>query len=112
MFSSSPSCSSLASHSFVFLSQPSALHHILSTGNLCRIRTVPGLHLTLKESCRDLFLFKFKSCVVVLFIVFGLLNSLFEGKAMDKLPFKLVRAGNFGYFNSPLTSNLEHVEKP
>ncbi|CAN0879145.1 Calcium load-activated calcium channel [Linum grandiflorum] len=46
---------------------------------------------SLKESSRDLSLFKFKSGAVValvLFIVFGLLNSLFEGKVIAKLPFQ------------------------
>ncbi|XP_052172011.1 uncharacterized protein LOC127787955 [Diospyros lotus] len=45
---------------------------------------------SLKESTRDLSLFKFKSGFVVafvLFVVFGLLNSLFEGKPVAKLPF-------------------------
>lgn len=45
---------------------------------------------SLKESSRDLSLFKFKSGAVValvLFAVFGLLNSLFEGKSVAKLPF-------------------------
>ncbi|KAG2683281.1 hypothetical protein I3843_10G024400 [Carya illinoinensis] len=45
---------------------------------------------SLKESSRDLSLFKFKSGAVValvLFVVFGLLNSLFEGKVVAKLPF-------------------------
>ncbi|XXG81761.1 hypothetical protein AAC387_Pa09g2331 [Persea americana] len=45
---------------------------------------------TLKESTRDLSLSKFKSGAVVaavLFVVFGFLNSLFEGKAVAKLPF-------------------------
>ncbi|PSS36288.1 Calcium load-activated calcium channel like [Actinidia chinensis var. chinensis] len=49
---------------------------------------------SLKESNRDLSLFKFKSGAVValvLFVVFGLLNSLFEGKAVAKLPFVPVR---------------------
>ncbi|KAL5727666.1 hypothetical protein ACHQM5_000835 [Ranunculus cassubicifolius] len=45
---------------------------------------------SLKESTRDLSLSKFKSgavVAVVLFVVFGLLNSLFEGKSVAKLPF-------------------------
>ncbi|PSS21117.1 Calcium load-activated calcium channel like [Actinidia chinensis var. chinensis] len=49
---------------------------------------------SLKESSRDLSLFKFKSgavVAVVLFVVFGLLNSLFEGKAVAKLPFVPIR---------------------
>ncbi|KAE8701672.1 Detected protein of unknown function [Hibiscus syriacus] len=43
------------------------------------------------ESSRDLSLFKFKSGAVValvLIVVFGFLNSLFEGKVVAKLPFK------------------------
>ncbi|KAL5706206.1 hypothetical protein ACHQM5_024406 [Ranunculus cassubicifolius] len=42
---------------------------------------------SLKESTRDLSLSKFKSgavVAVVLFVVFGLLNSLFEGKSVAK----------------------------
>ncbi|KAI9168911.1 hypothetical protein LWI28_003799 [Acer negundo] len=49
---------------------------------------------SLKESIRDLSLFKFKSGVVValvLFVIFGLLNSLFEIKVVAKLPFKSIR---------------------
>lgn len=45
---------------------------------------------SLKESSRDLSFSKFKSggvVAIVLIIVFGLLNSLFEGKAVAKLPF-------------------------
>ncbi|KAM1474887.1 hypothetical protein ACFX2I_030849 [Malus domestica] len=45
----------------------------------------------LKESNGDLSLFKFKSSVVialVLFVVLGLLSSMFEGKIVAKLPFK------------------------
>lgn len=45
---------------------------------------------SLKESSRDLSFSKFKSggvVAVVLVVVFGLLNSLFEGKAVAKLPF-------------------------
>ncbi|ERN11134.1 hypothetical protein AMTRI_Chr04g180920 [Amborella trichopoda] len=45
---------------------------------------------SLKESSRDLSLSKFKSggvVALVLIIVFGLLNSLFEGKPVAKLPF-------------------------
>ncbi|KAJ0988457.1 hypothetical protein J5N97_006813 [Dioscorea zingiberensis] len=45
----------------------------------------------LKESARELSMAKFKSgavVAVVLFVVFGLLNSLFEGRAVAKLPFE------------------------
>ncbi|PIN07175.1 putative membrane protein [Handroanthus impetiginosus] len=49
---------------------------------------------SLKESSRDLSIFKFKSGAVValvLFMVFGLLNSLFEGKPVAKIPFVPIR---------------------
>ncbi|KAK9275111.1 hypothetical protein L1049_022370 [Liquidambar formosana] len=49
---------------------------------------------SLKELNHDLSLFKFKSGAVValvLFVVFGLLNSLFKGKVVAKLPFVPVR---------------------
>lgn len=49
---------------------------------------------SLKESSRDLSIFKFKSggvVALVLFMVFGLLNSLFEGKAVAKIPFVPIR---------------------
>ncbi|GAB2233099.1 hypothetical protein Droror1_Dr00002314 [Drosera rotundifolia] len=49
---------------------------------------------TLKDASRDLSMFKFKSGIVVavvLFVVFGLLSSLFEGKVVGKLPFVPVR---------------------
>ncbi|OIT31258.1 PREDICTED: calcium load-activated calcium channel-like [Nicotiana attenuata] len=45
---------------------------------------------SLKDSSRDLSLFKFKSgfvVAIVLFMVFAFLNSLFEGKVVAKLPF-------------------------
>ncbi|KAL3632387.1 hypothetical protein CASFOL_025371 [Castilleja foliolosa] len=49
---------------------------------------------SLKESSRDLSMFKFKSGAVValvLFMVFGLLNSMFEGKVVAKIPFVPIR---------------------
>lgn len=55
-----------------------------------KIKKIDRFETSLKESNRDLSLFKFKSGAVValvLFVVFGLLNSLFEGKAVAKLPF-------------------------
>ena len=48
------------------------------------------LETSLKESNRDLSFSKFKSggvVAIVLLVVFGLLNSLFEGKVVAKLPF-------------------------
>jgi calcium load-activated calcium channel len=46
---------------------------------------------SLKESTRDLSLAKFKSggvVAVVLIVVFGLMNSMFEGKVVAKFPFE------------------------
>ncbi|XP_030958614.1 calcium load-activated calcium channel homolog [Quercus lobata] len=54
-------------------------------------KKIDRIKTSLKESSRDLSLIKFKSSAVValvLFIVFGLLNSLFDGKVMAKLSFK------------------------
>ncbi|KAB2606798.1 transmembrane and coiled-coil domain-containing protein 1-like [Pyrus ussuriensis x Pyrus communis] len=56
-----------------------------------KTKKIDRVESSLKESSCDLSLFKFKSGTVValvLFVVFGLLNSLFEGKAVAKLPFK------------------------
>ncbi|PWA71635.1 transmembrane and coiled-coil domains protein 1 [Artemisia annua] len=55
-----------------------------------KVKKLDRVELNLKESNRDLSLFKFKSGAVVafvLFVVFGFLNSLFEGKTVAKLPF-------------------------
>ncbi|CAN4118444.1 unnamed protein product [Withania somnifera] len=63
---------------------PSVLTKKSKTKKVDRVET------SLKESTRDLSLFKFKSgfvVAVVLFMVFGFLNSLFEGKVVAKLPF-------------------------
>lgn len=56
-----------------------------------KTKKIDRIETTLKESSRDLSLFKFKSggvVALVLFVVFGLLNSLFEGKVVAKLPFQ------------------------
>uniref|UniRef100_A0A7N0ZVT9 Calcium load-activated calcium channel n=1 Tax=Kalanchoe fedtschenkoi TaxID=63787 RepID=A0A7N0ZVT9_KALFE len=48
-----------------------------------KVKKMDRFETTLKESNRDLSLFKFKSgpvVALVLFVVFGLLNSLFEGR--------------------------------
>ncbi|XP_065857462.1 uncharacterized protein [Euphorbia lathyris] len=61
------------------------------TNKKSKTKKIDRVESSLKESSRDLSLFKFKSGAVValvLFIVFGLLNSLFEGKVVAKLPFK------------------------
>lgn len=60
------------------------------TSKKSKSKKMDRVETSLKESSRDLSLFKFKSGAVValvLFVVFGLLNSLFEGKAVAKLPF-------------------------
>ncbi|MBA0830164.1 hypothetical protein Goarm_014708 [Gossypium armourianum] len=56
-----------------------------------KTKKIDRVETSLKESSRDLSLFKFKSGAVValvLIVVFGFLNSLFEGKVVAKLPFK------------------------
>ncbi|KAJ4791304.1 Transmembrane and coiled-coil domains protein 1 [Rhynchospora pubera] len=60
---------------------------------------------SLKESSRDLSLAKFKSGGVVagvLIVVFGLLNSMFEGKVVAKLPFEPI----------PLVRKMSHRGLP
>ncbi|PKA47154.1 hypothetical protein AXF42_Ash017099 [Apostasia shenzhenica] len=55
-----------------------------------RVKKMDRVETSLKESTRDLSLSKFKSgfvVAVVLFVIFGLLNSMFEGRAVAKLPF-------------------------
>ncbi|OVA12236.1 Protein of unknown function DUF106 [Macleaya cordata] len=55
-----------------------------------KTKKIDRVETSLKESSRDLSLSKIKSGVVValvLFVVFGFLNSLFEGKSVAKLPF-------------------------
>ncbi|KAL2466257.1 Protein of unknown function DUF106 [Abeliophyllum distichum] len=59
-----------------------------------KTKKIDRVETSLKESSRDLSLFKFKSgavVAVVLFMVFGLLNSLFEGMAVAKIPFVPIR---------------------
>jgi uncharacterized membrane protein (DUF106 family) len=59
-----------------------------------KTKKIDRVESSLKESSRDLSLFKFKSgavVAVVLFVVFGFLNSLFEGKAVAKIPFVPIR---------------------
>ncbi|KMZ71721.1 Transmembrane and coiled-coil domain-containing protein [Zostera marina] len=55
-----------------------------------KTKKIDRVETSLKESTRDLSLSKFKSGAVVagvLFVVFGLLNSMFEGRPVAKLPF-------------------------
>lgn len=55
-----------------------------------RVKKIDRVETSLKSSTRDLSLSKFKSgfvVAVVLFVIFGLLNSMFEGRAVAKLPF-------------------------
>ncbi|RXH76530.1 hypothetical protein DVH24_019418 [Malus domestica] len=59
-----------------------------------KTKKIDRVESSLKESSHNLSLFKFKSGAVValvLFVVFRLLNSLFEGKAVAKLPCKPFR---------------------
>ncbi|XP_051148963.1 uncharacterized protein LOC127263786 [Andrographis paniculata] len=59
-----------------------------------KTKKIDRVETSLKESSRDLSMFKFKSGAVValvLFMVFGLLNSLFEGKVVAKIPFVPIR---------------------
>ncbi|MFS7897261.1 putative integral membrane protein EMC3/TMCO1 [Helianthus anomalus] len=59
-----------------------------------KTKKIDRVESSLKESSRDLSLFKLKSggvVALVLFIVFGFLNNLFEGKAVAKLPFVPIR---------------------
>ncbi|KAI9199118.1 hypothetical protein LWI28_027744 [Acer negundo] len=56
-----------------------------------KTKKIDRVETSLKESSRDLSLFKFKSGAVValiLFVIFALLNSLFESKVVAKLSFK------------------------
>lgn len=55
-----------------------------------KTKKIDRVETSLKDASRDLSLFKFKSgavVAVVLFMVFGLLNSLFDGKSVAKIPF-------------------------
>lgn len=61
-----------------------------SSSKNSKVKKMDRLESSLKESSRDLSFTKFKSggvVAVILVVVFGLLNSLFEGKAVAKLPF-------------------------
>ncbi|VFQ97558.1 unnamed protein product [Cuscuta campestris] len=64
------------------------------TSKKSKTKKIDRVETALKESSRDLSLFKFKSgfvVAVVLFLVFGFLNNLFEGKPVAKLPFVPIR---------------------
>lgn len=64
------------------------------TSKKSKTKKLDRVETSLKESSRDLSLFKFKSgfvVAVVLFLVFGFLNNLFEGKPVAKLPFVPIR---------------------
>ncbi|XP_019154162.1 PREDICTED: calcium load-activated calcium channel-like [Ipomoea nil] len=72
------------------LSNPAAF----LTTKKSKTKKIDRVETSLKESSRDLSLFKFKSgfvVAVVLFLVFGFLNNLFEGKPVAKLPFVPIR---------------------
>ncbi|WOG91687.1 hypothetical protein DCAR_0310937 [Daucus carota subsp. sativus] len=62
----------------------------LETLKKSKTKKIDRFETNLKESNRDLSMFKFKSGAVValiLFVVFKFLSNLFEGKAVAKLPF-------------------------
>ena len=72
-------------------SSSSSVAKVKISNKKSKTKKIDRVETSLKESSRDLSLFKFKSGAVValvLFVVFGLLNSLFEGKVVAKLPFK------------------------
>ena len=72
-------------------SSSSSVAKVKISNKKSKTKKIDRVKTSLKESSRDLSLIKFKSGAVValvLFIVFGLLNSLFEGKVVAKLPFK------------------------
>ncbi|XP_066371978.1 uncharacterized protein [Miscanthus floridulus] len=52
-----------------------------------RAKKMDRVETSLKDAVRELSLAKLKSGAAVLFVVFGLLNSLFEGRTVAKLPF-------------------------
>ncbi|KAL8162285.1 hypothetical protein V2J09_013774 [Rumex salicifolius] len=61
-----------------------------SSSSSSKAKKLDRVENSLKDASRDLSLFKFKSgavVAVVLFMVFGFLNSLFDGKPVAKLPF-------------------------
>ncbi|CAL9100265.1 unnamed protein product [Musa textilis] len=62
----------------------------LASSSSSRAKKMDRVETSLKDATRELSLSKFKSGAVVaavLFVVFGLLNSLFEGRVVAKLPF-------------------------
>ncbi|KAI4963432.1 hypothetical protein ZWY2020_014106 [Hordeum vulgare] len=70
-----------------------------------RAKKMDRVESSLKDASRELSLAKLKSGAVVaavLFVVFGLLNSLFEGRAVAKLPFAPV----------PLVQRMSHRSLP
>ncbi|KAL9233030.1 hypothetical protein vseg_008073 [Gypsophila vaccaria] len=59
-----------------------------------KTKKIDRVETSLKDASRDLSMFKLKSGAVValaLFMVFGFLNSLFDGKAVAKIPFVPVK---------------------
>ncbi|GJN23496.1 hypothetical protein PR202_gb11147 [Eleusine coracana subsp. coracana] len=74
-------------------------------GGSSRAKKMDRVETSLKDAARELSLAKLKSGAVVaavLFVVFGLLNSLFEGRAVAKLPFAPV----------PLVQRMSHRGLP
>ncbi|XP_076939906.1 uncharacterized protein LOC143608875 [Bidens hawaiensis] len=65
-----------------------------TNNNKSKTKKIDRVETSLKESNRDLSLFKLKSggvVALVLFVVFGFLNNMFEGKPVAKLPFVPIR---------------------
>uniref|UniRef100_J3LSA5 Calcium load-activated calcium channel n=1 Tax=Oryza brachyantha TaxID=4533 RepID=J3LSA5_ORYBR len=72
-----------------------------SSSSSSRAKKMDRVETSLKDAARELSLAKLKSGAVVaavLFVVFGLLNSLFEGRTVAKLPFAPV----------PLVQRMSH----
>ncbi|XP_074320765.1 uncharacterized protein LOC141657429 [Silene latifolia] len=62
----------------------------LSSSKSSKTKKLDRVETSLKDASRDLSMFKLKSGAVValaLFLVFGFLNSLFDGKAVARIPF-------------------------
>jgi hypothetical protein len=74
-------------------------------GGASRAKKMDRVETSLKDASRELSFAKLKSGVVVaavLFVVFGMLNSLFDGRAVAKLPFAPV----------PLVQRMSHRGLP
>ncbi|XP_074562700.1 uncharacterized protein LOC141819256 [Curcuma longa] len=82
---------SMKSVSASYASKKPASSASSASSSSSRAKKMDRVETSLKDATRDLSLSKFKSggvVAAVLFIVFGILNSLFEGRAVAKLPFR------------------------